>query len=410
MPLKDLALLMTVGTGIGSDKKDSLAHGLLFSIINNHPKKIIFFGSDDSKSTIESLKRQYLEKFGEILNYYEFIKIDEIDDFSKYFTEIKSKIHELEDKYEITIDYTSGTKTMTMAAAFASMLCGKNLIFISGKRENGIVVKGTEKIISQNLYLVYDDLIIKNIKELFNNNRFEVGKTLLDDITDNDKESYIKLLDSYRAFDNVDYNSALENFCIKEFSNKWPSLTKDFQNNIKALNILNDENHKFNSYYNLASLLNNARRRFEENKYDDAIARLYRSLELIAQIKLQEYNIQTGNVDINILKDFELDKEYINNLENTRDDKSNKIRIGLTQDYVLLDKLDDEIGKFYNDNEKLIQNCLKFRNDSILAHGLNSLNKDQYLKFQNLVKKAAIVLNEDIDNFISETTFPQFDM
>lgn len=413
MPLKDLALLMTVGTGIGSEeKRESLAHGLLFSIKNNHPKKIVFFGSSESKITIESLKQQYMDEFNEKLDYYEFIKIDEIDDFSMYFTKIKSKIHELEEEYGITIDYTSGTKTMTMAAAFASMLCGKNLIFISGKRQNGIVVKGTEKIILQNLYLVYDELMITKIKELFNNNRFETAKVLLDNITDTDKNKkiYTKLLNSYYAFDNVNYEFALKNFDIKEFTNKWPSLTKDFQNNIKALNILNNKKHEFNSYYVLASLLNNAGRRCEEHKYDDAVARLYRALELIAQIKLKNYEILTSDVDISILKSFNLDKSDIDCLEGTRDKHSGKIKIGLTQGYVLLHKLGDILGKFYMNNEKLIQNTIQFRNNSILAHGLMSLNEKQFLEFQKIVNDASAMLNKNMDSFVNETIFPQFEL
>ena len=43
--------------------------------------------------------------------------------------------------------------------------------------------------------------------------------------------------------------------------------------------------------------------RLGEFKYDDAIARLYRSFELIGQIRLNNYGIQTSNVDIELLKD-----------------------------------------------------------------------------------------------------------
>ncbi len=159
MSWKDVAMLITVGTGVGGDDaRDSLAHGILFSIIHHRPKKVVFFGSDDSKNTIISLKKQYLKEIGEELDYDEFILVNEIDSFSKYFREIKYKILELNNDYDIVIDYTSGTKTMTMAAAFASMLYRKKLIFINGKREKGIVIKGTEKASSQNLYLVYDEI------------------------------------------------------------------------------------------------------------------------------------------------------------------------------------------------------------------------------------------------------------
>jgi len=48
----------------------------------------------------------------------------------------------------------------------------------------------------------------------------------------------------------------------------------------------------------IADILNNARRRMKEGKYDDAMARLYRTVELIAQYRLKmKYEIDTSDVD-----------------------------------------------------------------------------------------------------------------
>ena len=82
----------------------------------------------------------------------------------------------------------------------------------------------------------------------------------------------------------------------------------------------------------------------------------------------------------------------------------------MNQDYILLNELGDDLGDFYTEHEKLIQNSLQYRNDSILAHGLSSQNYDQYVEFRDLVLKAAHVLNEKIDNFIKETIFPEFEI
>ena len=162
MTRKKRALFLTVGTGF-KDNQKSLAHGLMCSIVSKDPDLICFFGSKKSKSTIDTLKQIFNESNDENFdNYFEtkFIENDNIDEFKDYFFEFKSKILELENDYKIIIDYTSGTKTMTMAAAFASMIFRKELFFVSGKRENGIVVKGTEECVPQNLYQVYDELMI----------------------------------------------------------------------------------------------------------------------------------------------------------------------------------------------------------------------------------------------------------
>lgn len=60
----DVALFMTVGTGIGLNKEEkikSLAHGLLSAVIHYDPDKIVFFGSETSRDTVDSLKTNILK-------------------------------------------------------------------------------------------------------------------------------------------------------------------------------------------------------------------------------------------------------------------------------------------------------------------------------------------------------------
>lgn len=404
MARKKTVLLMTVGTGIGGsdEASDSLAHGIFFSIDSYNPDIVIFFGSHLSKKTIDFVEKHFFEEHGEPFDFYEFIQIEDIDNFKSYFEAFKAKINDLED-YKILIDYTSGTKTMTMAAAFASMLYGKKLFIVSGERENGIVIKGTEKIITQNLYPIYDDILIAKIKEMFNTNRFEAGKALLEDVTKAQKETYLDLFDSYYYFDNVDYKKAQDYFNFKKFVKEWPDLKTQFEMNSKALSFLNRDDD-LQEYYVLGSLINNARRRAEENKYDDAIARLYRSLELIAQIKLKkEYGIDTSDVDLDILKEHEITLDFIPNKDGT-------IKTALVQDYILLNELNDELGKFFMKNNELVFATISSRNNSILAHGLNSQSEKQYTNFKELVLRFAKVLNPEIKVFIDETMFPEFEI
>lgn len=429
MPKRQIALLMTVGTGIGEGQKvtDDLAHGILYSIDTSNPDKVVFFGSELSKLTIESLLKQYKDRFGDEFDYYEFIQIDQIDDFKVYFEAFKSKIIELSD-YKVIIDYTSGTKTMTMSAAFASMLFRKNLFFIGGERDNGVVIKGTEKLISQNLYPIYDDLMINKIKELFNTNRFEAGKVLIDDLIGGsiEKNIFSKLFEIYAYFDNVDYKNAYQLFdaeFLEQISEKWPKLAEQFLNNRISLDIMQKfdfestdkkafkrDSFKYGSYRILASLLNNARRRCEEHKYDDAIARLYRSLELVAQIQLKiKYGLNSSNINIDNLKSRNVNLEYIEGLEKSKDSLTGEIKLGLSQDYNLLYQLDDELGKFYHENENDIRNSIIFRNKSILAHGLNSQSRENYYNFENWVLKASVILTSEIEDYINQTKFPEFD-
>lgn len=409
---KKKALLMTVGYGNPKrpDILHSMSHGMLSSINNFNPNLVVFFGSKDSEIVIESLKEQYLKEFGDELDFYEFIKNDEIDNFNSYFMGFKSKINELDEDYRIAIDYTSGTKTMTMSAALASMFFRKELVFVSGERskKKGLVRPGTEEPKKQNLYTLYDDLLLVKIQELFNTNRFESAKSLLEDMVNNEEaDLYLKLFNAYSCFDNVDYEGAKENFDAQAFANKWKNISGQIYANNNALNIINGGRDK--SYYILASLLNNAKRRAIEYKYDDAIARLYRSLELIAQIKLEEYNLNSSDLDIKIIEELTSDEDYLSKLETMRDD-SGKIKIGLVEDFELLSKLDDKLGKYYKENENKIKNTIRFRNSSILAHGLESKSKEEYENFEKVTYGVALALNKKMDNFIKQTEFPKFDI
>lgn len=160
--------------------------------------------------------------------------------------------------------------------------------------------------------------------------------------------------------------------------------------------------HNLKKYYMLASILNNARHREDENKFDDAVARLYRSLELIAQIRLsKEYGIDSSNVDIDVLRQNNVDEDYLSEIN-----ISDEIKFGLTADYELLVKLDDDLGDFYLENKNQIRNILKFRNNSILAHGFDSCSKKEYDEFSEIVLKAANLLHKDMEKFIEETKFP----
>ena len=405
------ALLMTVGTGVGEDKekaREGLAYAMLKSIDFKNPDIVRLFGSEESKYTLEALKKEYFKKFKEEFDYYEFIQVDEIDDFNKYFTAIKNVVLELEDEYKIVIDYTYGTKTMTMSAAMVSMLYGKDLIFVTGERKNGIVTKGTEKVISQNLFPIYDEFTIDSIKKSFNANRFETARALLSNVVDEtvEKEAFSKLIESYYYFDNVNYPEAYKCFDVKLFTNTWPELKKQFGYNRRALhNIVNDDKTKDHDL--LASLINNARRRNEEHKYDDAIARLYRSLELIGQIYLEKYELNSSNIDIEILKDKGVEDCYIEKLENSRSDDG-KIRIGLVQDFEVLSYFDSQIKEVYDKHKNHIKNIIAYRNSSILAHGMEAKTADEYKEFESLIFEIISVLEEKVLDYIEDTKFPEF--
>ena len=310
------------------------------------------------------------------------------------------------------MDYTSGTKTMSAAMACCGMFYNKVLISVGGDRSKGEVSAGTELINYQNLYKIYDKFALMRVRNSFNANRFMPCIDILNYIVDLNihKNSFLNLCKAYASWDNMDFERAYDYLAKVDVKNfEFIEIKKDIKFNLKALGtICNSRSENLKNCYILASLINNSIRRSEEYKYDDAIARLYRAFELIAQIRLHNFNIQSSDVDMDILIKHDVDERFIDFLERTRDE--GKIRIGLVLDYLLLNELDDDLGKFYVENRSKINNLIFKRNNSILAHGLESQSKEDFDNFLELVVELAKKLDKDMNKFLKQTRFPKFDI
>jgi len=401
-----IALFMTVGTGRKTKESiRSLAHGLLSAIDHYNPDQIVFFGSEDSKETVSSLKEQYHEEKKKELADHEFIMITAVDDFNECFEKMRRKIEEYED-HEIIIDYTSGTKTMTMSAAICSMLYHKKLNLISGVRgKDGIVILGTENQREQNLYSAYDELLFDKVKDLFNSYRFNEARSTLNEIVIlEDGGAYGKMIDAYNRWDKFNHNAAFE--ILKDVKDGRVSENKAFLGKLV---------HKKDVKLFIVDLINNAARRIEEAKYDDAVARLYRTIELIAQARLMDMKlIEEGRfkdngvfaIQLDMLKE-KLGGEAVNKYCDGQKDvdvANGVIKLGLSISYAILGDLNDELGMKFKGDRRL-QNLLQRRNNSILAHGLAPVEKNAAEELFEIVVEYARIVSPDK---LSETAaFPK---
>ena len=413
---------MTVGTGVNPNSEIEgyklLSKGIYNSIDKISPDYIVFFASELSKNTIQYVKELFEEDDDEFIEGedYEVVILEDIDQFNSCFEAIEQKIWQYdilsEEKHEIVMDYTSGTKTMSSAMACCGMFYSKDLITIGGDRKNGIVVAGTGTIQYQNLYKVYDRISLMRVRNHFNANRFYTASEILANIVDENihKEDLINLVKAYYAWDNMDFDIAYDFLTKVDLDLLEVKEIKDeLKINLKALGaIVRSPHENLKNCYILASLINNSIRRAEEYKYDDAIARLYRAFELIAQIRLSKYSLISSDIDTEILLEKNVRQEFIDELEKNRTD--GKIKIGLINDFELLAELDDELGKYFIENRNRINNLTIKRNNSILAHGLESLDKEDFDQFVEVVENLARKLDKDMDKFLNQTRFAKFDL
>ena len=113
-------------------------------------------------------------------------------------------------------------------------------------------------------------------------------------------------------------------------------------------------------------------------------------------------------MDIDVLLEKNVNQEFIDSLEKTRVD--GKIKIGLIKDFEVLAELGDDLGLYFAGNRNKINNLTIKRNNSILAHGLESLDKEDFDQFEELVENLARKLDKDMDKFIMQTKFAKFDL
>jgi CRISPR-associated protein (TIGR02710 family) len=422
MKRKEVILFMTVGIGSKLNSKEensiNLARKMYYTINKIHPNQVVFFASDESKETIKYIEELFEKDDDEFIpeEDYQIVTINAIDDLNTCFEAYESKIWEFDylsaKDYQIIMDYTSGTRTMSAAMASCGMFYSKDLISVGGDRSTGEVSRGTEIINYQNIYKIYDKFALMRTRFNFNANRFIACIEILNYIVDLNihKESLLHLCKAYYSWDNMDFEEAYDNL-RKVDSNQveFADIKNDIKFNLKALgNIVNSKSVNLRNCYILASLINNSIRRSEEFKYDDAIARLYRSFELIAQIELTKYGLKSSDIDVSILREKNVSDEFIAELEKTRE--GGKIRIALEKDFLLLNELGNDLGKYYIENNSKIRNLTRKRNHSILAHGLDSLSKKDFDEFLEIVLNLSYTLDKDMKKFINQTRFAKFEL
>jgi CRISPR-associated protein (TIGR02710 family) len=122
--------------------------------------------------------------------------------------------------------------------------------------------------------------------------------------------------------------------------------------------------------HHVLDLLANAKRRKEEGRFDDAVARLYRAIEALAQVILKErHGIEsTEEVPVERLPE-DLRVAWASRAE------QGVVKLGLQDAYALLAALKDPLGeKFRNAALDGPKSPLIARNRSILAHGFTTVS------------------------------------
>lgn len=338
---------------------------------------------------------------------------DDPDDMSSCFTAVTRAFDEAlrrDADAMITADYTGGTKTMSaalMRAATGLYATHATLSIVTGQRDNLRAVQdGTEHAWRQEATQVVLEEQWHVALTLANSYHYASAGAVLDGIARHSRpvppalrhktQTLMDVCAGLNAWDRFDHIGALTKLQVH------PHIVGALLANLKYLaKAAQKEQGKGVSQANedesvaktsataswdmtrvlpVYDLMRNAERRAAQGRHDDAVARLYRALEMLAQALLRDaHDLDTSNVDrAKVPESWLTENGYGNGVTQRPGTEASRLQIGLRQSYSLLLALDDAVGRTFGEHEQRLSEMLMRRNQSILAHGTRGISAGEY--------------------------------
>lgn len=424
-------LILSVGTSY---------EPLILNISLLKPKKILFLYTKQTEKTLNKIVN-FLKLDADA---YQKNIVEATDSLSIYH-EIKKAYVSWNRPKKVYIDFTGGTKTMSAAAALAGSLINVQLVYVGTEEYLADFRKPLPG--SENLYYIdnpveiFGDLELEKVFALierFNyagaaEKLFSLKENIPDPLNRQQINFVYLLVKVYEYWDALEFEQAekMMEELLRELKRDYRMyknlLMMDFQttlNNqyrllvqLKKIPALIQEKKQQEVLKSrsmmialMFTLYENAVRREMQEKYDMATLLLYRLLEMIEQKRLMNYNLFVSRPDYNLM-DFTAASEAYKGLEKQDQIELLKAKnaelkgelfrkrekdflpnpIALLDGYLLLAALGDMIitGKKENEISRLrhIRAMVSLRNNSIFAHGLGPVGKDDYCKFRTFVRE-----------------------
>ncbi len=387
---------------------------LVKTILHHRPEYICYFCSQASVDVVSKIKDGVKEQAPELKITDHKVVADDPEDLDKCYVEAQKCREKLEewqvDAKDVVVDYTGGTKNMSVAVALATIRYNYRFSYVGGKERTkeglGIVKSGAEEIKTGGspwtLFAIEES---RQIAELFNHYQFSAVRRSIENLTQardlnprlkNFLEILYPLCQSYICWESFQLKQATEKLsaCSEELSKfveygneKYRQFLNSVKGNLNWLNRIQNHTKGFRvlHYLQVWDLVSNAERRAEEGKYDDAVARLYRSLEMIAQIEAAKDSFLNIENASNVRKEqipIQLREEYIRKY---KDSKTDQLKIPCQALFNLLAHVNNKVGLAYKKNEEEFRKLLSARNDSILAHGQTPVSESTYMEFHGYI-------------------------
>ena len=301
---------------------------------------------------------------------------------------------------DILLDATGGTTPLRVGAALAAMMRNVKIVHQRVRRDR-YVGGGWHKYSSEDIELLpmgnplEDTGLLREGQavDLFNMRDYAAAALVFEDVLDKvvgvERCHYygglVRMAKGYGAWDMADYGAALDHLSAarKELNvdfedpalaDRASALLNRMAENQPFLGRLWKKGRSHLSLEKVVDMVENARRRIlDQGRYDDGVARLYRSVEmwhqwrLMSRYSVSTYRVKWEGVDQNVRARF------LEAVQTKELPESLGLRHARLLDHLLSGKVLEDDAAF--------QKLLSARNSSILAHGTDPIGKSTAEKF-----------------------------
>lgn len=314
------------------------------------------------------------------LDTYEVITLPNPDDFAGCLELMLDALEEHSEAVDRLADYTGGTKTMSAALVVAALLNGWSLSLVTGERRDTVkVAKGTELARRVRTAPFFVTQTLLHVQTLYKRHEFASAAGLLNDLLaktelpSKEAERLTTLhtfLQSLAAWDRFAYDEAYS--LLRTVGKLWDEGC-EFLAQIRRRTVLS-----------VSDLVGNACRRADQARYEDAVLRLYRAVELLAQLRLKlQYAQDTSDLNLDDQKLSSLPPDLMQRLRE-RKERDSRAWVGLLEACEILAALGDPVGQVFREHQAPIRDLLSQRNRLFLTHGLSPIARTDWERSHEL--------------------------
>ena len=420
MPTEDSPQAMIISLG-------GTPEPLVRSMAEHRPRFVTFLASHGSVALLGRVL-ELLDQEGLPRPEHRVVLAEDVNDLVHCYAKALECSRYLEEREiqaeDVVVDYTGGTKTMTAAVVLATVGRGYRFSYVGGDSRTkgglGIVETGSERVYPGvspwQIFAVEEwQHLVLHVGQY----QYEAALTLVRETRRRQPSSEQSLweglenaLEGLLYWDRFNHREALPRFKASlQALSRWMEIRPQDQTNKAVSGFVEQgglcweflvalaqdtDNFRRAGPLLVKDLIANAGRRASQGRYDDAMSRLYRALEMLGQIAFREATgASTSNIPPEKLPPG-LREEYV---QRYQDPKDGKIKVPLEAVFQVLQELDHPLGRRFFERYDDFRRIMLARNQSILAHGIQPIDGPLFTSLRELLCQTF-----DIQE---EVTFPQ---